>query len=345
MTPRNQYEKDLVEIWEKTLGVHPIGMKDNFFELGGDSFAAVDLFLRINDKFDYDLPTITIIQAPTVAEIAKILESKNSTSEWRSLVGIQVMGSKPPFFCVHGYGGHILKFSSLAKYLGKDQPFYGLRAVGQDGKKPLDSIEKIANHYVQEILTIEKTGPYYLGGYSFGCLIAFEMAIQLHKMERQVGVMIMIDPNRRILSPQPQRVLKKMRKTLIKKNGFVVGNLKNINRKFRNWVKQRQITIALQTDRPIPKPLRTFAISHANVGAGLQYKPGTYSGRIVFYQTHRNIQIPHLLWQKYTGEGIEVHEIPGKHRETLDEPFVQALAEKLQQSLHMGQEGQNRSKA
>ena len=85
-------------------------------------------------------------------------------------------------------------FRELVLHLGLDQPFYGLQRQGLDGKQPLYTrIEDMATHYIQEIQTIQPNGPYFLGGYSFGGVVAFEMARQLQEQGQQVGILVMLD--------------------------------------------------------------------------------------------------------------------------------------------------------
>ncbi len=206
VAPRNEVERQLTEIWQQLLGVKPIGIQDNFFELGGHSLLAVKLFWQIEKTFNQNLPLATLFQSSTVEALAKIIcEEENlatnqtsvknkSTATWSSLVEIQPNGSKPPFFCVHGLGGEVLCFRELAKNLGFEQPFYGLQPQGLDGKHPFHtSVEDMAAHYIQEIKIVQPQGPYFLGGYSFGGAVAFEMARQLREKGEEIGILIIID--------------------------------------------------------------------------------------------------------------------------------------------------------
>ena len=75
VSPRDALERDLVSIWEKVLDVQPIGVKDDFFELG-DSLQAVSLFGEIYQKLGEDLPTETLLEAPTVEQLAAVLRQE-----------------------------------------------------------------------------------------------------------------------------------------------------------------------------------------------------------------------------------------------------------------------------
>ncbi|MFS8087174.1 MAG: AMP-binding protein, partial [Acidobacteriota bacterium] len=134
-TPQTALERLLLPIWSEVLGV-PVRVTDNFFECGGHSLLAVRLFAQIEKRLGHHLALATLFQAPTVAQLAAVIDVA-STHEWTSLVPIQIAGDLPPFFCVHGLGGHVLEFYDLARHLGPNQPFYGLQSRGLDGKQPL----------------------------------------------------------------------------------------------------------------------------------------------------------------------------------------------------------------
>ncbi len=111
--PLDSLELQLTKLWEKILGVHPVGRKDNFFDLGGYSLAAVRLFSELGKVSGRSLPLSTLFQAPTVEKLAEILRQRGWSPSWSSLVPIQPGGSRPPFFCVHGGGGNVLLRADL----------------------------------------------------------------------------------------------------------------------------------------------------------------------------------------------------------------------------------------
>ena len=128
---------NLATIWEEVLHVRPIGVRSNFFELGGHSLLAIELFAQIEKVFGKRPPLTTLFQSPTIEQLAHVLRAEGWSDESATLIAIQPGGSKPPFFCVHGFGGGVLDYGELARLLGPDQPFYGLQARGMDGVTPL----------------------------------------------------------------------------------------------------------------------------------------------------------------------------------------------------------------
>jgi acyl-CoA synthetase (AMP-forming)/AMP-acid ligase II/acyl carrier protein len=192
--PRTPIEAKLARIWAQVLGLERVGIRDDFFELGGDSLQAVSLFVQIEKIFGKELPLAVLLQAPTVEHLASILRQEAWSEPWSSLVPLQPDGPRPPFFCIHGPGGHVLSYYDLARHLRPAQPVYGLQAQGLDGKHaPLMSIEDMAAHYIKEIHSLQPDGPYFLGGLCFGGILAFEMAQQLHAQGQKVALLALFD--------------------------------------------------------------------------------------------------------------------------------------------------------
>lgn len=194
VAPRDTVELQLTKIWEEVLGIQPIGVKNNFFDLGGHSLLAVRLFTQIEKKFGKSLPLATLFQAATVEQLASLISQEEGLAPWSLLVPIQTAGDKPPLFCPQGAGGNVLCYYDLARYLGPEQPVYGLQAQGLDGKQaPYTRVEDMAADYIKQIRTVQPEGPYFLAGLSSGGRVAFEMAQQLHAQGQKVALVAMFD--------------------------------------------------------------------------------------------------------------------------------------------------------
>ena len=163
--PADAVEQQLTKIWEKVLGVQPIGVADNFFELGGHSLLAVRVFSQIEKTLGKKLPLATLFRAPTIEEIAGVIREDNQAKSWSTIVDIQPKGSKPPFFWIHTLGGDggggFFYYRKLAELLGLDQPSFGIRSP----QEPFTRIEEMAKFYIKEIRKFQPEGPYYLGGF------------------------------------------------------------------------------------------------------------------------------------------------------------------------------------
>lgn len=348
--PRTPLEAELARIWAQVLGIERVGIHNDFFDLGGHSLQAVSLFVQIEKVFGKNLPLPTLFQAPTIEQLASVLCQEGWSPSWSPLVAIQPSGSKPPFFCVHAHGGHVLVFKELAHLLGSDQPFYGLQAQGLDGKQLRQSrIEDMAANYIQEMRTVQLKGPYFLGGYCFGGQVAFEIAQQLYTQGEKVALLALLDayaPGYPKLLPWILRC--KERAT------YHWGNLLRLGPHDRlNYILEKvriietrlgtRIKTTSQSSRgfedPIPRSLRE--VQEANLQASSYYVPKVYPAKlIVFRPSKQPVEYLHDLqmgWGALAAGGIEVHEVPGIHQSIIVEPRVRVLAEQLRACLQKAQ--------
>jgi amidohydrolase len=203
--PRNSVEDRLVAIWADVLKLpaEKIGIYDNFFELGGHSLSGVQLISRINDRFRRSLSLAVIFTTTNVAAFAEMLSREESETTSQELaIPIQPGGDEPPIFGVPGAGGVVLWLQPLSRALGKNQPFYGLQAVGLDGTTaPLNSVEETARVNLGAVKKVQPLGPYRFIGHSYGGVVAYEMARQLLEQGEEVASLTLLD------SPAPWAVL------------------------------------------------------------------------------------------------------------------------------------------
>ncbi|MBD2410736.1 amino acid adenylation domain-containing protein [Nostoc calcicola FACHB-3891] len=366
LAPRNELEFQLTEIWEQVLGIQPIGVRDNFFELGGHSILAVKLFWQIEKKFNKNLPLAILFQSGTVEALAQIISQEEdiatnlalvntldqSKSSRSSLVKIQPNGSKPPFFCIHGLGGEVLCFRELALHLGSNQPFYGLQPQERDGEEPFHTrIEDMAAHYIQEIQTLQPNGPYFLGGYSFGGIVAFEMAQQLQEQGEQVGILVMIDSCR----PGYSWRASFLKRVFLHLNNVVQQGPNYIWQKALQWSYWRKQHLQNAYNRyledvlNLPVTDKHLKIIDANTQAISKYIFSSYQGQIILLRPEDQSRDeatgtqydPQFGWGDLVGGGVDVHYVPGSHLSLLSEPHVQVLAETLRNCLMQTQSPKN----
>jgi amino acid adenylation domain-containing protein len=183
---------ELLAIWRRILRLPSLQPTDNFFEVGGHSLLAARLFSEIRSRLRKSLPLATLFEAPTVESLARVIAS-TAEPEWSPLVPIRTTGAGKPFFCVHPIGGNVLIFKKLSECM-RSRPFYGLQARGLDGQEqPNTSIEEMAVDYLSSLRQAQPSGPYLLGGYSAGGLVAFEMARLLQEAGEHVDLIVLFD--------------------------------------------------------------------------------------------------------------------------------------------------------
>lgn len=359
VSPRDILEQQLVHIWEKLFQRTSIGIRDNFFDLGGNSLMAVRLFAQVEKLTGKTLPLVTLFQAPTIEQVASLLKDEGWAPHWSSLVPIKVSGSRPTFYGVHGVGGNILEFSDLVKYAHPDQPIYGLQAQGLDGKRPLHTtVEEMAEHYVNEIREFQPQGPYYIGGSSFGGVIAYEMALRLTAMGESVALLAMFDsmaPGFPIFLPNAKRWMRALNKMRYRVE-LHAGNLKVTDwpgrveyirvkavrflREVRNQYKKRRRRIKRRIEAWFyPKGIK--GVPKGGEAARAVYKPGRYNGAITLFRATEEpydiVPDPTNGWSNYAGGSIEIIDIPGHHGSIMREPRIQYLANRLMLRLEQAQ--------
>jgi amino acid adenylation domain-containing protein len=325
--PENLAESKLLKIWQELLRTRPIGVRDNFFDLGGNSLLAIRMMHRIERTFGRTLPLTVLLQAPTIVSLADVLDQKLRTEPSPCLVALQPLGLRPPFFCVHGLGGAVLRFRALAQHMGPDQPLYALQALGLDGDQPcLTRVEEMAIRYIAEIRRVQSSGPYYLGGYSFGGLVALEMARQLSQDGEDIGLLAMLDSFPGKPQSRASLLIKFLRMSPIEQVPYFL-------RKARKKIKRTIAGVSL------PAPVKN--VRRACYMAEVSYHPEPYPGQVTLFlpsqKSLRSWDDPQGGWGAVALGGVEVQHVPGDHGSIVDEPNVRLLAEPLLVCLERAQ--------
>jgi FkbH-like protein len=190
--PHTEVEVRLAAIWASVLKLPRVSIYDDFFELGGDSFLGVDLLMRVIEEFGADHLTLSsVMKGPTVASFAKLVETKEN--HFNFLVPLRSTGSRPILFLIPGAGGNVLSLRLHATALPEDQPVWCLQAPGLDGGATVDNVSDMAALYVSAIRSLQSHGPYFLGGASYGGVIALEVAQRLIASDEKIGFLYMND--------------------------------------------------------------------------------------------------------------------------------------------------------
>jgi thioesterase domain-containing protein/acyl carrier protein len=359
-----------VKIWERILDVRPVGVTDNFFDLGGHSFQAIRVFMEIEQSFQKNIPLATLFEAGTIEKLADILRKDGWSPPESSLVPIQPKGERPPFFCIHAKGGNVLFYRDLAKHLGMDQPFFGLQARRLGGRQVgHSSVEEMADYYIQEILTQQPEGPYYIGGSSFGGLAAFEIARRLVSKGHQIALLALFDtagPGYPKLLPETtvfrSKVYSFVRRiqhhsTSLKafdwgeRRTYVYDKLAKVKLKYRRKLFDTYKSYARRfyekTKGKTSIPTNYIQLEDQIWRAGQEYRPKIFPGKLTLFRaSNQPLGIypdPVLGWEGLAAEGIEVHEVPGHHGTIVTEPYVRTLATKLNACINSAEGNRGRN--
>ncbi|NET69000.1 MAG: SDR family NAD(P)-dependent oxidoreductase, partial [Moorea sp. SIO1G6] len=299
---------------------------------------------------EHQNPPQATIESPTA-----ISELRDSPSDLFScLIPIQPEGNKSPFFCLPPIAGVVFPYFELASLLGKDRPFYGIQSLGfMENEKLLTSIEEMASYYIKAIKTVQPHGPYYLGGWSLGVVIAFEMARQLEEIGEVTERLILID--------LPPTSTSQLTKLYVGFKFLLTQALPQIWPYVYDYVQlQNQANVRVLAQDALPsiqsanksqtlgkvlnrinslirssRPL--LRVMQGNSQALFRYTPKHYTGKITLLRTSKawnsNPQDPTLGWSQLSAQEVETHLIPGHHLNLLRQPHVKVLAQTLKNLL------------
>lgn len=330
--------------WRELLATDRVSNDEDFFDLGGDSITAVQLFTKIKNVCGVDLGLSAIFEARTIRKLADLIAETQKSAEpahsSRSLVAIQPKGTQPRIYIISGLGGNVIKFQRLAFYLGDDQPIFGLLPRGLDGAEPyFTRIEDMAVHFADAVQQSQPIGPYRLMGYSFGGLVAFEVARQIAARRGEVSFIGLLDTaepqyldrlQKELPAWQRYRGYKNyLREVVAREGGF--ERLKN-----RLVTKISSITFRIYRalGRPVPQDLGK--IEYINLLAGTEYRPRLYPGKLTIFRSsarEASEGTDRALGWGGLADQIEIVDLPSNHFNILQEPNVRLLAEKLKTTM------------
>ncbi len=363
--PPSPVEKLLIGVWKSTLNVSTVSTRDNFFELGGNSLLAIELLEKIRLDLGLQVSLADLFQAPTVESLAKLSVPASSPPTRGALVPIQPAGPRPPFFCAAPVLGTVFPYYELAHAMRSDRPFYGLQPVlGLDDRRSAWTIECIAARYVEAIRQVQATGPYYLGGWSFGGLVAFEMAQQLQSTGDSVAMLVILDTPapglqhylhaHQSLNVFAQTVLGGVWEYLRDYEYLVaeskaprVRRVLGIGKSFLERAAIARVVPAesrlLMYHLPTIREMVQLFIK--GLTATLRYRPSIYSGSVTLLRTNAHgAEGDHtalLGWDTVSSQAVQVRQIPGTHLTLLRQPHLQPVAQVLQAVIdeaHQAQE-------
>ena len=355
--PRDLLELQLIQIWESILKTSPIGIRDNFFDLGGSSISAMHLMAHVQNRLGKSFPLARLLQNATVEHLATLLQEKEEEEEVvnahpSTLVGIQTNGTKRPFFCVHPVGGNVLSYFLLSHHLGPEQPFYGLQAAGlNDERAPLRSIEDMAAHYLEAVFSIQPHGPYLLGGWSMGGVVALEMAQQLKRRGEQVARLVLIDSLSPALNGEPRDDNAAEESALLVRFILDLGGLYGKEspiafEALRGWdgdsllndlLERAKSEGLLSAHTDLSQLNRLVEVFKSNRQALRAYAPLSYDGDVLLLRASEagaeaRAAQDDLGWSRLFNH-LEVRKVPGDHYGIIARPHVEVLAEQLKAYL------------
>ncbi len=350
----------LIGIWKSVLKTPRIDPDDNFFDIGGHSLMALSLASRIQRASGKKFPISSLLDAPTPRQCIAVINGGEAPAPRSSLVTIIPAGAEKPVFLFHSHGGNVLEYYRLATLLGKNRRIYAIQCRGVDGSRLIpEPVEAIAGAYIKEIREIQPHGPYLLGGYCFGGILAVESAVQLMREGEETELVFMINAatydytQRRLTNvPALQKYFWRASDRLNLEKSNIMG--RPLGEQFRQFGSRLSRFFDLArvrgeklwektVGRGKPGERKHSLVYHLeqlgdnNDGAWREYAPKRYDGHVLFFRAERQSREvnpdPMLGWKEYLGGRVDRHDIPGFRQNLLDEPAVLTIAELINREL------------
>jgi amino acid adenylation domain-containing protein len=341
--PASALERELAHMWGTVLGTSPLDVSLDFFDLGGDSLALLSLFAAVEARFRRRLSVDVLAGGLTIAKLTHVLTDRGPQMESSQIVPLQPYGHLPPLFIVPGIGGDVLQLHRLGVHMRKERPVYAFRWLSDNADRA--TVEGIATAHVSTMLALQPSGPYFLGGYCLGAVVAFEMAHQLKDLGHEIGLLAIIDQRRsqwrfsvRDLLPAvfrasaniahlfrdqlaPFSALRRIARASgrLLRNGTRSVDVFELNRSLQGSIPGEQYFPALRSYRPVPLNAPTALFRATEIAL-------------------RSLPLDRTLgWSGVIEGGIEVHKVPGDHLSITTEPLVAHLARTLSDALDRAQ--------
>jgi amino acid adenylation domain-containing protein len=335
-------ETGLTELWQEVLGVESVGLNDDFFELGGNSIVALRLFGEIERRFQRRLPLALLYRHATVARLADCLKRQVDENASVSIVELHPGNSEMRrLFALPTMAGELMAIRKLVLHLGDETPVFGLQPSLTDGVPvEFEKFESTAARFVEGLRLFQPQGPYALIGYSYGGMLAYEMARQLFEQGDCVDLLAVLDvgPGDEMRSSPPvARLIRSIFNFCRRQSLRLHRAAGRFGRRMASAVFDRELNIEIRRP-PRPRlPTQNPGLLEALFKGVSDYAPIPFPGIVtLFTAKHRPLlsgASRDLGWARYALGGVEVHEIAGDHDGILDEPNVRVLAGELKECL------------
>ena len=347
--PKTDEEKQIAEIWQEVLGCENVDVNDSFFEIGGHSMLAVVLVTKIRTKLGVNIPLTQILSNTSIRQQAKLLGGEIDAESRHALQAFNANGSRVPLILIPGLAGTAFTYRSLPAALGSEQPLYSIDLLAAANQSHLlDSIETLADFYVDEIIQSCGDQTVVVGGFSFGALIAFEVARRLVLKGVSVPLLISFDgfaPGFPSVLPLPERIISHLREFA---NRSFKDKIRYVIQRIRRKIKYRKDIKAIEKLNTAVAPVNDNVEEHVERITKSQYKalnaykaaPGKAEFELLLVRATEDRQWVGLNsfdsmygWKKFIAGTMTLVTVPSDHLGILDDEHSELLAKTLKRSL------------
>jgi len=331
--------RTVARVWQDVLQM-PVGaLDDDFFDVGGDSLKAIKFILDLERALGLELSLTLITEAPKFSRLCEALRD-HYTARYVPLVDLKPGDGSPPVFIVHGLGGDVAGLFSMTRRMAYPGAVIGIQARGLAGNDtPQTSVEAMAAEYLKQVKARQPDGPYNLCGYSFGGLVAFEMARRLRESGDEVALVGLFDTLGSALKWPLRSWLSIVRARVVQFAGGVV------RAPIHTWplLAGKMGRRAWEGLRGFLKsaPTRVLRVKAGALIASARYRPGSYPGELtLFTPAEREPGFPSIetIWREHAG-ALSIVETAGDHWTMFSAPNAESAAAALTHCLLAGGEG------
>ncbi|MCH7226404.1 amino acid adenylation domain-containing protein [Haloferula sp. A504] len=345
--PEGETERKLAVIWSELLKIDPPARDEDFFDLGGNSLAGLRMFAQIQRKFEVSLPLSTLLRARTIRSLAVAVESAGGGEKpvaLENLASVQPEGDLPPLCAVHGGDGGILFYRELAERLPKDRPFLAIESpeLRRDDRIEVGAIPETAARYIEMLKAVRPDGPYLLAGYSYGGVVAFEMARQLAEAGEEVPFLALFDTVNPAADIRPYALGERVSVYWNSQSeASLAERIRRLAGRFKDGVEThlrvkaesaaaRGEAASAHTER------RAVQLREAHEKAMDAYQPSRFRGTLHLFRAsavNDKFEIPDDYgWSDHV-DALKIIEVPGEHLTLFDDGNVGPLAEDVAAEL------------
>ncbi|WP_281356742.1 condensation domain-containing protein [Amycolatopsis anabasis] len=282
--PSSPAARILRNAFAETLGLAEVDVDASFFDLGGNSLRSVRL-VALARKAGLRLTVADVLTHGTVERLAEIAEpgaaEEALVDPFAPVLPIRPAGTGAPLFCVHAGLGLSLPYLGLAAHLG-DRPIYGLQSPNVDGTGAFPaSVEEVAAEYLGRIREIQPHGPYHLLGWSFGGLLAYEMAVQLQAAGEQVASLSILDSYP--VEDETVRTERELLTSFLEHVGFDGAEFAGRELTAADVIEVLRRGDSRLADIGERRMRNVLAVMNNNAVLAHKYRPGRFTGKVLLF--------------------------------------------------------------
>ncbi|MBV8086645.1 MAG: hypothetical protein JO247_17720 [Chloroflexi bacterium] len=355
----------LLALFREVLEDEGLNPTDNIFERGATSLEAVYIANAIEEQFGSKVPLTTVWGHPTAESLARELvggaEESSARQAHPAIVELRA-GDGQPLVCIAPVDGNVFHYALLARYVGGNWPVIGLRPPGlDDPRQRIDSVEELADYYLQAVRSVQPHGPYFLCGYSFGAPVAFEIDRRLRAEGETIGLLAVLDdgpvhwggPG---LPLQPEYVVESLRNVPFWVHDYISrgrsGRLGSISSEWRVLLKRLRRILGRRSTAPDNRgigeiwdvaglPPGYLEFLDGQYAALIAYQPTPSPARVTLFRARAQFLLRlhdrYKGWGPYAHGGVELHVVPGSHGGVVRDPGARVLAREITRSLRAAQ--------